>query len=128
MPGPAPGSPSGGGELKITIFGREPAAWLYALQALLAFAVTVPALGITEEMSAWIMTIANGLMAALVAVLTRPFVVSALTGAVQTVLTGMIAFGLPMTEQQTGAAVAALSVILGLILRPNVSPAEGGGQ
>lgn len=31
--------------LKITIFGREPAAWLYALQALLAFAVTVPALG-----------------------------------------------------------------------------------
>jgi hypothetical protein len=108
--------------MRITIFGREPAAWLYVLQALLAFAVTVPALGIDAEMSAWIMTVANGLMAGLVAVMTRPFVVSALTGAVQTVLTGLMAFGLPWTEQQTGAAVAAMSVILALILRPNVSP------
>lgn len=106
------------------IFGREPAAILYGLQALLAVAVAFGLFGLTEDSAAWVMTIANGVMALIVAVVTRPVVVSALTGAVQTILTGAIAFGLPLTEAQMGTVIAALSVVLGLILRPNVSPAE----
>ncbi|MCA2187681.1 hypothetical protein [Nonomuraea cavernae] len=65
---------------------------------------------------------ANGVIALLVAVLTRPFVVSALTGALSTALTGMASFGLPLTEVQTGAFVMLVSAVLGLVLRSNVSP------
>jgi hypothetical protein len=106
------------------LFGREPAAWLYALQAVLAVLVAFGMFGLTEESAAWVLTIGNGVMALIVAIVTRPFVVSALTGAVQTLLTGAIAFGLPWTEAQTGAAIAALSILLGLTLRPNVSPEQ----
>ena len=106
------------------ILGREPAVWLYALQAILAALVAFGVFGLTEDSAAWVLTIGNGVMALVVAIVTRPFVVGALTGAVQTVLTGAIAFGLPWTEVQTGAAIAALSVILGLILRPNLEPRE----
>ncbi|MCT9932461.1 hypothetical protein N5079_19860 [Planotetraspora sp. A-T 1434] len=108
------------------IFGREPAVILHALQAVLAFLVTLPALnslGLTAEVSGWVMTIAAGLVALLVAVATRPFVVSAATGAVQTILTGLVAFGLPLSEQSTGALVAALNVVLMLLMPLGLTPA-----
>ncbi|MFI6595012.1 hypothetical protein ACIBHX_02120 [Nonomuraea sp. NPDC050536] len=108
------------------VFGREPAAWLHALQAVLAFLVTLPVLnglGFTEEVSNWVMTIAAGVVALFVAIATRPVVVSALTGAVQTILTGAIAFGLPLSEQSSGALVAALNVILMLLLPLGITPA-----
>ena len=114
------------------IFGREPAVILHALQAVLAFLVTLPALnqlGLTEEVSGWVMTIAAGAIALLVAIATRPIVVSALTGAVQTLLTGFVAFGLPLSEQSSGALIAALNVVLMLLmplgLTPAVDPAPG---
>jgi hypothetical protein len=108
--------------MQIKLFGREPAVILYVINALVAFLATIPAIGLTAESSGWVMTIANGVVALLVAVLTRPFVVSALTGALSTVLTGLAAFGLPFTEQQTGAFVMVVSAVLGLVLRANVSP------
>jgi hypothetical protein len=114
------------------IFGREPAVILHALQAVLAFLVTLPALnqlGLTEEVSGWVMTLAAGAVALLVAMATRPLVVSALTGAVQTLLTGFVAFGLPLSEQSSGALIAALNVLLMLLmplgLTPAVDPAPG---
>ncbi|MEU8151805.1 hypothetical protein [Nonomuraea sp. NPDC048901] len=114
------------------IFGREPAVWLHALQAVLAFLVTLPALnalGFTPEVSGWVMTVAAGVVAVLVALATRPLMVSALTGGVQTILTGLVAFGLPLSEQSTGALVAALNVVLMLLmplgLTPVADPAPG---
>ncbi|GIH26052.1 hypothetical protein Aph01nite_43620 [Acrocarpospora phusangensis] len=107
------------------IFGREPAAWLHALQAVLAFATTLPlvqAWGLSEEAAAVVMTIAGGVVAAWVAIATRPFVVSALTGGVQTILTGMIAFGLPLSQESAGAAVAALNVVLMLLMPLGLTP------
>jgi len=109
--------------MQVKIFGREPAVWLYVINAIVAFLATIPAVGLTEESAGWVMTIASGVVALLVALLTRPFVVSALTGALSTILTGMASFGLPMTEQQTGAFVIMVSAVLGLVLRSNVSPA-----
>lgn len=108
------------------IFGREPAVILHALQAVLAFLVTLPALnalGFTPEVSSWVMTVAAGVVAVLVAMATRPFVVSALTGGVQTILTGLVAFGLPLSEQSTGALVAALNVVLMLLMPLGLTPA-----
>lgn len=109
--------------MQVRIFGYEPAVWLYVINALVAFLVTIPAVGLTAETSGYVMTIANGAVALMVAFLTRPWVVSALTGALSTILTGLASFGLPLTEQQTGAFVVLTSAVLGLVLRANVSPA-----
>ncbi|HUR74466.1 MAG TPA: hypothetical protein VMZ00_09320 [Sporichthya sp.] len=109
--------------MQVRVFGREPAVILYVINALVAFLATIPAIGLTEVSAGWVMTIASGVVALLTAVLTRPWVVSALTGALSTVLAGLASFGLPLTEQQAGAAVFLVSAVLGLLLRSNVSPA-----
>lgn len=108
--------------MKVTIFGREPAVWVYAINSLVALAVAF-GLDLSPEQTGAITTIATGVLAAVVAVLTRPFVVSALTGAVGTVLTAVAAFGLELSSDQIGAFVTALGVVLSLILRMNVTPA-----
>ncbi|TQS30034.1 hypothetical protein [Microbispora sp. KK1-11] len=109
------------------LLGRDPAAILYGLQSLLAVLVAFHTFGLTGQSADWVMTIANGLMAGIVAVCTRPFVVAALTGAVQTILTGVAAFGIegftPSQEQQ-GVLIAALSAVLALLLRQNQAPKE----
>jgi hypothetical protein len=107
------------------ILGRDPAAILYGLQSLLAVVVAFGV--ITGDAADYTMTIANGVMALIVALTTRPVVVAAITGAAQTILTGIVAFGMPglsfSTEQQ-GVIIAALAAILGLLLRQNQTPKE----
>lgn len=107
------------------ILGRDPAAILYGLQSLLAVVVAFGV--ITGDAADYTMTIANGVMALIVALTTRPVVVAAITGAAQTILTGIVAFGMPglsfSTEQQ-GVIIAALAAILGLLLRQNQTPRE----
>lgn len=110
---------------RVTLFGQEPAVILYVLNAVVAFLVTIPAVGLTEVSAGYVMTILSGLVAFAVAVLTRPWVVSALTGALSTILAGLASFGLPLTEQQSATFVILVSAVLGLVLRANVSPSAG---
>ncbi|MGI5155840.1 hypothetical protein [Microbispora sp. CA-102843] len=114
------------------IFGREPAVWLHAIQAVLAFLITIPgvqAWGLTPTIADAAVTILSGAVAVWVAVATRPFVVSALTGAVQTILTGIVAFGFDISSVTQGALLvalnAALMVLLPLGVTPAVDPAPG---
>lgn len=109
------------------ILGRDPAAILYTLQSLLAVAVALHLFGLDGASADWTMTIANGVMAGIVAVCTRPFVVAALTGAVQTILTGVTAFGIDgftFTTEQQGVFIGALSAVLALVLRMNQEPKD----
>ncbi|MEO3875517.1 hypothetical protein ABGB18_42620 [Nonomuraea sp. B12E4] len=111
--------------MQFKIFGRDPAAILYGLQSLLAVLVAFGTL--TGDAADYTMVVANGLMALIVALTTRPVVVAAITGAVQTVLTGIVAFGLPglsFTTAQQGVIIAALAAILALMLRQNQEPKE----
>lgn len=111
--------------LQFKLFGRDPAAILYGLQSLLAVVVAFGV--ITGDAADYTMTIANGVMALIVALTTRPFVVAAITGAAQTILTGIVAFGLPglsFTSAQQGVIIAALAAVLALMLRQNQEPKE----
>lgn len=103
------------------ILGREPAVYLYAINALVALLVAY-GLDLTQVQVAAISTFATAGFAAATAILTRPVDVSAVTGAVGTGLTAAVAFGLQLTTEQVGATVTALSVVLALVLRVNVSP------
>lgn len=111
--------------MQFKLFGRDPAAILYGLQSLLAVLV---AFGwITGSAADYSMTVAGGVMALIVALTTRPFVVAAITGAASTILTGIVSFGLPglsFTTAQQGIIVAALAAVLGLLLRQNQDPKE----
>lgn len=108
--------------MKAKIFGYEPAVILYVVNAIVAFLVTIPAVGLTDQSAGWTMTIVNGVLALVVAAMTRPFVVSALTGGLSTILTGLAAFGLPFTAQQSATFVIVVSAVLGLVLRGQVEP------
>jgi membrane-bound ClpP family serine protease len=113
--------------MRFKILGRDPAAILYGVQSLLAIGVAFHVLGLTSQSADWVMLIANGLMSLVVALTTRPFVVAAIIGAVQTIMTGIVAFGLPnltFTTEQQGVSLAALAAILALLLRQNQNPKE----
>jgi hypothetical protein len=95
---------------------------LYAVQAVLAVIV---AFGISPSpgWTAAVVTITAALITIATGILTRPVRVSVITGAVATILTAAAAFGLHLSSAQTGAGVTALSVVLALVLRQNISPA-----
>lgn len=109
---------------KVTIFGQEPAVIAYAANALVSLLVAY-GLDLSQVQTAAIATVTTGILAAVVAVMTRPVVVSALTGAVSTVMAAVAGFGLHFTADQIGATVTVLSIVLALVLRANVSPASG---
>ncbi len=105
------------------ILGREPVVWLGAIAACLAVVVTIPEVGLSAEAAGWIMTIVSGVFAAAEAIMTKPFVVTALTGAVRTILTGFMFFNLPISEETSGMLVGAMNAVLMLVLANSVTPA-----
>lgn len=104
------------------IFGYEPAVYLYALNAGVALLVAY-GLPMSHTQVAAVTTIATAILTIVTALMTRPVNVSALTAAVGTGLAAAAAFGLHLSADQVGTAVAALSIVLALILRANVTPA-----
>jgi formate hydrogenlyase subunit 3/multisubunit Na+/H+ antiporter MnhD subunit len=109
---------------KVTIFGQEPAVIVYSVNALVALLVAY-GLDLSQEQTAAVSSIATAVVAIIVTVMTRPIVVSALTGAVTTLMTAVAGFGLEFTADQIGATVTVLSIVLGLVLRANVTPTSG---
>lgn len=105
------------------IFGYEPATILYAVNAAVALLVSY-GLPLNHDMAAAITVIATAVLTIATAVMTRPFVVSSVTAAVGSLLAAVAAFGLHLSSDQIGTSVTALSIVLLLLLRQNVSPAS----
>ena len=104
------------------IFGFEPAVILYGVNALVSLLVAY-GVDLTRDQVSAITVIATAVVAIVTAVLTRPVVVSTITGAVGSLLAAVAAFGLHLSADQIGATVTVLSITLALLLRQNVSPA-----
>lgn len=104
------------------VFGREPAVVLYAVNAAVALFVAY-GLPMSQGQVAAVTTIATAVFTAWAALQTRPVSVPAVTAALGTALAAAAAFGLHLSANQIGASVAALSIVLALVLRQNVSPA-----
>lgn len=80
-------------------------------------------LHLSSTQTAAVTTITTAAAGIWTAARTTPPAVGAITGALGTALVAAGAFGLHLPGPQAGVAVAALSVVLSLILRQNVSPA-----
>lgn len=105
------------------VFGRNPAAWLAAITAVLAVVTNLPGAPVSGEMAAWVVTVASGLFTALEAWLVRPVAVPMLTGAVRTTIAAVILFGVPISNELSGAVVAAVAMVFGLLVHANGTPA-----
>jgi hypothetical protein len=106
----------------LNLLRREPAVILYAVNAVVALAVSF-GLHLTATQTAAVATIATAVLAIATGALTRPVEVSVISGGLAAGLTAATAFGLHLTGSQIGATVTVLSLVLALILRQNVSPA-----
>jgi hypothetical protein len=104
------------------IFGYEPSMILYGANALVSLLVAY-GLDLSKDQVSAISVIVTAVLAIATTVMTRPVVVSGITGAVGTLLAAVAAFGLHLTGDQIGATVTVLSIGLALLLRANVSPA-----
>jgi hypothetical protein len=104
------------------ILGREPIVWLTGAQSVLAVAVSIPALHISPETAAWIITAASLVLGAVEAWTVRPFTVAAMTAAVRTSATALVMFGVPISPELSGALVALGTFLLGLMTANSVTP------
>jgi len=106
-------------------FKWEPVVWLAAIQSVLAVLVAIPAIGVSGDTAAWILTVTSAVFAAVEAWMVRPMTPAALTGAIRTALTALALFGLPVSESLAAALVGLGTMVLGLMVRNGVSPKEG---
>lgn len=105
------------------IFGRYPAAWLSAITAVLAVIANIPGSPLSGEMAAWVVTVVSAGFTALEAWMIRPVTVAMLTGAVRTTIAAIVLFGVPISDELSGTIVAAVSMIFGLLVHANGTPA-----
>lgn len=109
------------------IFGYYPAAIIAAVQSVLAVVVNIPASPLTPTQAAWFITALSAVAIAAEAWTVRPVTVAVLTGAVRTTIAAVLLlgqpFGVTISEELSGAIVAAVIMVFGLLTHANGTPA-----
>lgn len=105
------------------IFGRHPIVWLTAIQSALALAVATPFINLDPNVAAWLLTVTSAILAAVEAFAVRPMTPAALAGAIRTLLTAVVLFGFPVTEDFATALVGFATLVYGFLVVPTVTPA-----
>ena len=107
------------------VFGREPAVFIAVIEALLALLVTFQLDGLTAEQSTNILAVAVAVGGLLTAWTVRDKLFASLGGLSRAALVLGVSYGLNLTQEQIGLAVAVISSVAGIIvLRPQTSPVE----
>lgn len=104
------------------IFGYEPAVLLAGLNAAVALLVSF-GLPLSSTQANAITVIATAGIGIWIALLTKPVAPTAVATLVGTALTALGAFHAHLSDTQVSSVVAVVSIVLGLLLRANVSPA-----
>jgi hypothetical protein len=117
------------GPSKVTIFGREPSVWVglieSGLAALTAFGIGQWA-GLTQETyGTWVVLIA-ALSGFLTAFLTKDTMLGVTLGLAKAVIAFIAIYGLSLTDQQTGAVIAFLPLLVSLYQRTQTAPIVNG--
>jgi len=110
------------------IFGREPALWMAALQALLGIIVGFHWDGLSAEQAALWLSAANAIVAVVMAWTTRPVAPTLFTNAFSIVATLTAAYGLDLGQELVGSINAAIVAVVILIARGEISPAPHAHQ
>lgn len=109
------------------IFGYYPATIIAAVQAVLAVVLNLPASPLSPDVAAWVITVLSAVAVAAEAWTVRPVTVAVLTGAVRTTIAAVLLIGAPfgvaISPELSGAIVAAVIMVFGLLTHANGTPA-----
>lgn len=106
---------------RVLLGGREPAAWVGLIEALLAILV-VFAVGVTAESAVLIMAVVSALAGLYTAWATKDTALGAIVGLAKAVLSLAAYYGLALSEDQQGALMALLPVLFGFWQRTQTTP------
>lgn len=106
----------------VKIFGREPAAIVASIEAVLALLVAFQ-LGLDSAHVGLIMGVVVAAFGVYTAWATHDTLLGIVVGFIKAVLALAIGYGLPLSPEQTAALIAVVTVALGLFNRQQTSPA-----
>lgn len=104
-----------------TIFGREPAALVGLIEAVLAVLLAF-GLGITQDTFGPILALVTALAGVYTAWATQDTLLGVIVGLVKAVLVLAAVYGLTLSDAQTGALIALTTVVVGFFQRTQTSP------
>jgi hypothetical protein len=105
------------------IFGYYPATLIATITAILAVVTNIPQSPLTGVQAAWFVTVLSVVATAAEAWTVRPITVPVLTGAVRTTIAAVVLFGVPVSDTLAGLIVSAVTMIFGLLVHANGTPA-----
>lgn len=104
------------------IFGREPAAWIGLIQALLALALSSSAFSLTPETVALIMAVVTAAFGVYTAWVTAGTMLGVIVGLANAVAALVVGYGFNLSTATTSAAIALITVALGFFQRTQTTP------
>lgn len=99
------------------IFGREPAAVVGVIEALLAMLLTFGLFDLDQNRVAVIVATVSALFGLLAAWATKDTLLAALVGFAKAALVLAAAYGLSLTDAQTAAVITTITIVGGFYLR-----------
>lgn len=105
----------------VTIFGREPAAWVGLIEAILAVLVAF-ALGISQETFGPILAVVSAAAGVYTAWATKDTMLGVIVGLAKAVIGLTAVCGLTLTDQQVAGVIALTAVTVGFFQRTQTSP------
>ncbi|WP_076260900.1 hypothetical protein [Intrasporangium flavum] len=105
----------------ITIFGREPAAWLGLIEAVLGVALAF-GLGISQDTFGPIMAVVSAMVGVYSAWATKDTMLGVIVGLVKALVTLVAVYGLTLSDSQVGAVLAVTAVVVAFVQRSQTSP------
>jgi uncharacterized membrane protein YccC len=104
-----------------SIFGREPAAWVGLIEAVLTILLAF-AIGVSQETYGPILAVVTAALGVYTALVTRDTALGAIVGLVKAVLVLAAVYGLTLTDGQTAAVISLVTVVVGFFQRTQTSP------
>lgn len=100
----------------------EPTVWLQSASALVGLLVAYQVDWLTAEQAALVIAAVSAIFSAVNALMVRPIIPAAFTGAVAAVAALLGAYGLDFSQEQVGAIQAVVIAALTLVTRNGVIP------
>lgn len=105
----------------VTIFGREPAAWVGLIEGILAVLVAF-ALGVSQDTFGPILAVVSAAAGAYTAWATKDTMLGVIVGLVKAIVGLTAVYGLALSDEQVGAVIALTAVVVGFFQRTQTSP------
>lgn len=103
------------------ILGQEPAFFVGVVEAVLAIFLTFGVFQLDQEAVGVIVAATSATLGLVAAYATKTTLYSALIGFSKAILVLAVTFGAPLTDAQTGAIIAAVTLVAGAYLREKTS-------